>query len=290
MSICGCIIIKNAIINDYPVVEAIHSLLPIVDKLYVSIGESDDETEALIRNIVSPKIEIKHSVWDMSLREGGRVLAVETDKILRQVPSHFDWIFYLQADELLHEKYHAAIQQALVDHHDNPKVDGLLFKYTHFYGTYDYVGDSRKWYPNEIRIIRNNPNIYSYRDAQGFRKRENIKLNAKPINAYIYHYGWVKTPAQMMLKMKNLAYLWNNSEDMKTVINPEEVFDYDQFDSLEKFTDTHPKVMQERIAKHDLKANFDINKKRFGFKDFLLYKFEKWTGIRLFDYKNYKII
>ena len=45
---------------------------------------------------------------------------------------------------------------------------GLLFHYLHFYGTYDYVGDSRKWYDKEIRIIRNDKSIEAFKDAQGF--------------------------------------------------------------------------------------------------------------------------
>ena len=29
-------------------------------------------------------------------------------------------------------------------------VDGLLFKYRHFYGSYDYVGASDRWYAHEV--------------------------------------------------------------------------------------------------------------------------------------------
>ena len=82
---------------------------------------------------------------------------------------------------------------------DNLLVEGLLFKYTHFYGSYKYVADSRKWYRNEIRIIRNTKNVLSYKDAQGFRKRDNTKLKVKSIDAYIYHYGWVKPPSVVVV-------------------------------------------------------------------------------------------
>jgi hypothetical protein len=37
------------------------------------------------------------------------------------------------------------------------------------------------------------PGIRSYRDAQGFRINDR-KLKVKLIDAYIYHYGWVKPP------------------------------------------------------------------------------------------------
>ena len=32
---------------------------------------------------------------------------------------------------------------------DDKQVDGLLFNYVHFYGTYNYVGNSRRWYRKE---------------------------------------------------------------------------------------------------------------------------------------------
>ena len=54
----------------------------------------------------------------------------------------------------------------------NLNVDGLLFHYKHFYGSYDYVGSSSQWYKHEIRVIRNDSSFYSYKDAQGFRKME----------------------------------------------------------------------------------------------------------------------
>ena len=83
---------------------------------------------------------------------------------------------------------------------NDDRVEGLLFDYLHFYGSYDYVGDSRTWYRQEIRIIKNNKNIRSYRDAQGFRKIGK-KLKVKDINAEIYHYGWVRHPKFQMAKL-----------------------------------------------------------------------------------------
>ena len=174
MKTAGFTIIRNAVMNDYPIKEAILSILPLVDEMIVLIGNSDDDTEALIRSIPSTKIKIHHSTWDPSHFTGGKILAVETDKALRLIAPEFDWAFYIQADEVIHEKYHPAIREALLKFKEDKKVEGLLFRYLHFYGTYDYVGDSRKWYNKEIRIIRNNKKISSFRDAQGFRINEKI--------------------------------------------------------------------------------------------------------------------
>src|SRR5882724_8204681 len=136
MKISGFTIIRNAILNDYPVVESITSILPVVDEMIVSIGDSDDDTAALIRAIPSDKIKIVSSTWDMNLRTGGTVLAIETDKAMRHIAPDADWVFYIQADEIVHEKYHAAIREAMIRYKDDKQIDGLLFHYLHFYGTY----------------------------------------------------------------------------------------------------------------------------------------------------------
>lgn len=289
MKIVGFTIIKDAILNDYPIVEAIRSILPVVDEMLVSVGQSEDDTMGLIRAIDSDKIRIVESVWDMSLREGGKVLAVETDKAYRQLPTDADWVFYIQGDEVLHEKYHPVIRQACQEHADNPAVKGLLFDYLHFYGTYDYVGDSRTWYRHEVRIIRNDPTISAFRDAQGFRKGIK-KLDVKHSGAAIYHYGWVKSPVQMKRKMKNVGRFWKDDDEWQELLQSEDFFDFTQFDSLTRFTDTHPEVMHERIARQDWKVEMDLSQKKFDLKDRLLYWFEKKTGKRLFEFRNFRLL
>jgi glycosyltransferase involved in cell wall biosynthesis len=289
MLISGFTIIRNAVLNDYPVVEAIRSILPLVDEMIVLVGDSTDATEDLIRAIGSDKIKIHHSVWDMSLRSGGRVLAVETDKAAALIRSDSDWAFYVQADEVIHEQYHPAIRQACAEQLSDKRVEGLLFDYVHFYGTYDYIGDSRKWYHKEVRIIRNDRAIKAYKDAQGFRKNGR-PLKVKQIDASVFHYGWVKSPEQMMKKQKNVSPYWLGDEDMKRVLADPDVWDFESFDSLEKFAGTHPAVMQQRIHQKNWQLDLDISKKKFSLKDRLLYSFEKITGIRPFDFRNYRII
>ncbi len=172
MKVSGFTIIRNAIKNDYPVVEAITSVLPICDEFVVAVGKSEDATYDLIKNIPSSKIRIIETVWDDTLREGGRTFALETDKAFEATSPDAVWCFYIQADEVLHEKYHDTVRDAMIRFKEDKLVDGLLFNYKHFYGSYDYVGESWQWYRREIRVIRNNRNIFSYKDAQGFRKNQ----------------------------------------------------------------------------------------------------------------------
>ncbi len=288
MKISGFTIIRNAVMNDYPIVEAIRSILPVVDEMIVLIGDSEDSTIALIESISDPKIKIHHSQWDMGLRSGGAVLAVETNKAFQLIDPESDWAFYIQGDEVVHEKYHETIREACRVYREDAKVEGLLFKYLHFYGTYDYVGDSRRWYDHEVRIIRNDKKISAYKDAQGFRIG-NEKLWVKPIDAYVYHYGWVKSPEQMMKKRKHVSQYWHSDEEFQEILAHPDFWNFDDFDSLQLFQGSHPVVMQDRIARQNWKVAIDISRKKFSFKDKLLYRFEKWTGIRLFDFRNYRI-
>ncbi len=289
MKISGFTIIKNAVINDYPIVEAITSILPVVDEMIVLVGKSDDDTLGLMRSIGDPKIKIHESEWDPNLRKGGAVLAVETNKAFALIDPNSTWAFYIQGDEVVHEKYHAAIKEACCQYEHDAQVEGLLFKYVHFYGTYDYIGDSRKWYNKEVRIIRNKKEISAYKDAQGFRKGT-TKIDVKQIAASVYHYGWVKSPAQMAKKIKNFSTLWHSDEVVAEILKDNQHWDFTAYDSLQKFSGTHPLVMQSRIDAQNWKIEIDTTRKFFSFKDRILYYFEKLTGVRLFDFSNFKVI
>ncbi|HOW30535.1 MAG TPA: hypothetical protein PLP88_03145 [Bacteroidales bacterium] len=289
MKVCGFTIVRNAVKYDYPVVESITSILPVCDEFLVLVGKSDDATLELIRNIDSPKVRIEESIWDDSLKEGGKVLAVETNKAFDLISNEFNWAFYLQADEVIHEKYHPEIRRSMEEWLRDERVEGLVFNYTHFYGTYRYIGDSRRWYRNEVRVIRNDKSIRSYRDAQGFRKNGN-KLKVKPIDASVYHYGWVKNPKTMQTKVLDFHKLWHDENWIRENVKQEDLFDFSDVDSIALFTGTHPAVMAERIMNAEWKIDLDISKKKLSFKKTVLHWFERVTGHRLFEYKNYRII
>lgn len=288
MFVSGFTFVRNAVKFDYPVKESILSLLPLVDELIVCLGNSDDTTADLIQSINSPKIKIVSSVWDDSLREGGRVLAVETDKALAAVSPQADWCIYLQADEVIHENDYLVIRAAMEEFKSDAKVEGLLFNYIHFYGSYHYVGNSRKWYRHEVRIIRNDRKIHSYKDAQGFRK-DDRPLKVKKIKARIFHYGWVKNPAHQTEKQKSFHRLWHSDEKVKAKVK-EELFDYSEIDSLEEFTSTHPAPMKIRIENMDWVFYYDTRQNKLSFKNKILQFVEKQTGKRLFEYRNYRLI
>lgn len=289
MKVTGFSFIKNAVKYQFPVVESLKSILPLCDEVVVAVGNSEDNTKELVAAI-DKKIKIIDTVWDESLQAGGKVLAAETDKAFTAIGSDSDWCIYIQGDEVMHQQDHRKIYEAMKRWKEEKGVDGLLFKYHHFYGSFDYVGTSSRWYRNEIRIIKNDKSIYSYKDAQGFRKGNNEKLSVKPIDAFIYHYGWVREPETMQAKYNNSLrfYIGEKASEADGIYRGG--FDYSKIDSLQKFTGTHPAVMKEWIEKMNWKFDHDLSynhpKMKDRFKNFV----EKITGKRPFDYRNYIVV
>ena len=167
----------------------------------------------------------------------------------------------------------------------------MLFNYHHFYGSYEYFADSYNWYRKEIRIIKNNRGIYSYRDAQGFRKGNDQKLQVKTIDAFIYHYGWVKDPIIQQEKQKNFHQLWHSGEELKKRVDAKVIaYDYSGIDSLKIFEGEHPAVMKERVARQDWDFHFETQDLKLSLKNRFKKVVEKLTGIQVGEYKNYKVI
>ena len=293
MKLAGFTFVRNARLYDYPVVEAIKSILPICDYFMVAVGKSEDDTLDMIRGIGDPKIHILETEWDDSLREGGTVLALETDKAFQAIPLEYDWCFYIQGDECVHEDDLPVIRSSMEKWLDDPKTEGLLFHYRHFYGSYDFTGMSRRWYRREIRIIRNDKSIFSYRDAQGFRKKggpAGRKLQVRLIPAYIHHYGWVRHPEAQQQKQRIFKRLWHDDEEVVRQVGTKEVFDYDASEPLQRFKGTHPKVMQERINAQNWSFDSDPSEMRWPIKDSLSNWIEKVTGWRPGEYRNYRLL
>ncbi len=302
MKVSGFTIIRNALTYDFPVVESIQSILPLCDEVVVSVGNSTDNTLELIKSISSPKIKIIESIWDDSLRKGGLLLAKETNKALDAVSPDSDWAVYIQADEVIHENNIPLIREVMQKWKDNKMIDGLLFNYLHFYGSYSFLEDSRLWYRKEIRIIRNDRHIRSFRDAQGFRKYAQLsptddellnggrKLRVKHSGATIFHYGWVKHPLIQQTKRSAFYKLWHEKDSVEKNLTQQEEYDYSVVCALKKFEGTHPDVMYERVKKQDWRFDFDTRKKNLSLRESIVRFIETKTGWRPGEYKNYKLI
>ncbi|MFN0157953.1 MAG: glycosyltransferase family 2 protein [Bacteroidota bacterium] len=245
MKVSGFSIIRNGVQYGYPFVEAVSSILPLCDEFILNVGVSEDETLALARTISSPKLIIIEREWDMSLRQGGQLISVETNQALAHCTG--DWCFYIQADEVLHEKYHPVVRVAMDKYSEDERVEGLQFGYRHFYGSFDFYQDNfRNWYVKECRIIKRHPNIASWGDGMDFRHRDGSLLNKMKIDAEIYHYGWVRPPQIMHTKNIGFQQLYHTDVEVARRA-PDVQHIYNDLGHLKRFTGTHPAVMQERI-------------------------------------------
>ncbi|MEZ4655875.1 MAG: hypothetical protein R3E12_20380, partial [Candidatus Eisenbacteria bacterium] len=182
----------------------------------------------------------------------GAINAVQTNLALDACSG--DWAFYVQADEVVHEDDLPRIRAAMERHLKDPRVEGLLFDYLHFWGDFDHVHWTRNWYRHEVRVVRNVPGIRSWKSAQGFRRDER-KLTVAPANARIFHYGWVRPPEVMKKKQMALDRL-HHPEDWVQKHHPEpsRAFDYGPLHHLRRYPGTHPAVMREWIAAKDWSA------------------------------------
>ena len=277
MKISGFTMAKNASKLYYPMKEAIQSILPIVDEFVVAIGKGDldDNTLEKIKSINSPKIKIVETVWDIKKYDRGTENAHQTD--IAKSHCTGDWLFYLQADEVVHEQFLPAIKNACEQHLEDKEVEGLLFKYIHFWGDYDHHRVDHGWYKNEIRIVRNKPDIHSWESAQSFRRIPNFdgkdyrqqkgtfKLKVAAIPAFIYHYGWVRPPRLMQTKKKALheIHVGKNQADLIYQDRKSE-FDYGPMGLAAKFEGTHPAIMKDWIKKFDWKEELNYTSKEIN--------------------------
>ena len=291
MQVSGFSFVRNGIMLGYPVKEAISSILPICDEFVIAIGKSDDDTLEQIKSINDSRIKIIETVWDERHFVRGKVNSVQSNIALNECKG--DWCFYVQADEVIHEKYLPVVKERMKLFLENEDVQGLLFDYIHFWGSFDYFHKSRKWYRREVRVIRNNIGIESWRDAQSFRL-SGKKLRVAHSDASVYHYGWVRPPKVMKDKQIALDSLYHHQEWMNAKYEgTAESFDYGDPKYLARFTDTHPKIMEEWIALY----NWDFNSgKKAGhaheklFNRVITFLEDRILHHRIGEYKNYILL
>lgn len=301
MKISGFSMARNADKLYYPLKQAIESVLPIVDEFIVAIGKGDegDRTRELIAGIGSDKVKIIDTIWDIEKYPRGMEHAHQTDIAKEQCSG--DWLIYLQADEVIHEQYLKPIQQACFTYLNDKEVEGFILGYKHFWGDYNHYHRSHGWYPFEIRIIRNDPDIHSWESAQSFRrmphfdglnyrqKADTFKLKVVKIDAEIYHYGWVRPPELMTKKDKALLTNHQGKEKAEAFYADRyKPFDYGPLHLLQKFEGTHPAVMEEWISQFNWQDQLQYsgrsknNGKRRGRHEKLKY--------RIFSFIKYRIL
>jgi len=253
MKVSGFTFCRNAVRYDYPVVESIRSILPIVDEFIVNVGRCEDGTLELIRSIGDPKIRIVESVWDEALRKDGLIYSQQTNIALAHCTGN--WAFYLQADEVIHEDDLPQIVEAMRTYHRMPEVKGLVFRYLHFVG--DYWSTNPWFYHRAVRIIRNNGEVESCGDAVGFHlkaTKQYLQSGPRewlvPSGARVFHYGWVKDPKTMLAKTREQTMFFHGDAPSLSEAKPytQDTCEFEEHQIYKEFRGSHPVVMQARVA------------------------------------------
>ena len=276
MKISGFTIVRNVIKYNYPILEAIQSILPICDEFIVNDGYSDDGTLELIRSLRSPKIRIIQTRWDRATQKPD-MLSFNTNVALKECKG--DWAFYVQADEVIHEDDLPRLVSLMRRHLHDKNVEAFRFKWMHFYGSYYRYRIDRGWFQKQDRIIRNNGTVGSFGDAFGFRRKDGRPLGSRPTGCLLYHYGWVNTLEDMQQRCQNAAAIGYQDEGKSGTLGRGGYGDLNRFPV---YFGTHPAVMDDIIARHAVSGQDRVNIRRaHWFNPLLWLRYRYKTGRRV---------
>jgi hypothetical protein len=290
----GFTFIKNGLSLGYPIKESVQSIRPLCDEVIINVGlddpqcqMKDDGTWEYLNDSFSQDKNIRFikSYWDPELTSRGLILSQQTNLALNECKGKY--CQYIQGDEAISEKDFPLIEQGMLEMDKREEIEGLIFRYLHFYGNTDIYRHTRNVYRREVRLIRNNPQIRSYLDAQGFRKNGTNKIKAKQIDARIFHYGWARKEQMMDKKNKSFSKLYHGSE------HDEKNFSYARVWGLREFIDQHPSVMLDWIEKNKNDLEILSLPLHWEWKNIGLALTDAWeglTGQRIGEYKSFKEI
>ncbi len=279
--ICGFSYGKNLIDLDYPVVEAIRSVLPIVDRYIFLVGESTDGTRDLIASI-DPKVQVVDSTWPTSQIDGA-FFRIEGQRAMdAAAATGAVWGLHQFCDEVYHEDDLPKLRAAAEAYATDGGVKALLMRFQNF--VYDYRSVDTWMYHKVSRLYRLDGSLEIYGDGcgpgiakellsrpdHGFKPgtRNNFYLDKHHLGGYVrwakpphdsgpptrvFHYAWVMTPENRRKKVEVMArQYWGQLSPEQALAEADRKFKAMATDyrALRNFTGSHPAVMRDRIAKH----------------------------------------
>ncbi len=284
--IAGFSIIRNATLLDFPLEASVASVLPVVDEFVLAVGRSDDDTLARAQALAAahPTLRLIDTEWDFS--RGTLVLSEQTN--LAMAACAADWGIYIQADEVLGDGAAARLRQTIERVHGRPNVEGVVVDYLHFYGSFDVVGVSRRWYRREIRAVRLGGAIRSHKDAQGFRVGDEARrVRAVRAPANMYHYGWARPDWALRAKREQDLAIYAN----RNRLDPDRPL-LPWMPGLRSFTGEHPALVREWIAARREQGSWIAPRthEREHLRVWGTLAIERLTGWRPFEFRNYTLV
>jgi hypothetical protein len=129
----------------------------------VVVKDSTDGTRESIEKTKDNRIKIIDPIWDEEMRKKGKIFSQQSNIGLRGISGQ--WGFHLQADEVLHESAKELVFKYIAKADKYNEIDGLLFPYYNLGGDYSHIRTSRSAHRFEIRLFKNNRNVYSYMES-----------------------------------------------------------------------------------------------------------------------------
>ena len=182
MKISGLTIVRNAIANGYLIAEVIDTLVAISDEVIVCDGFSTDGTFEYLST--RGDIKLYQDVWDLQSSNGFEFANI-TNKGMSRCTG--DYIFYLQADELIHEDQYEDLRKLILSNEYN----SISCKFHHIRYSFDHsLVEGYDLHPSATRASRvvRNKDIYSSSDGFNFDGSIHPQYDS---NINIYHYGYI---------------------------------------------------------------------------------------------------
>ena len=264
----GFTFLRNAVKLDYPAVESIRSVLPIVDEFIVNIGPSDDGTEDLVRSINDSKIKIIHSQWNPNIVQGGYIYAQQTNIALFNCMGK--WAFYIQSDEVVHDEDLPILDELMKKCEDDNRIEGLALNELTFWGDYKTIINVYPWrYGHRCWVVKPHKFVLSRGDASGFTVHPKYKERGRRIRvaysgARIFHYPEIKPPKTVAEKFKTISNYWSEmlkQEQLDELCNTS-VYKRLPRSFVENYEGTHPTVMKKRIEQYPIKLDLNSSEWR----------------------------
>lgn len=285
--ISGFTLVRNAVHLDFPLVESIRSVLPVVDEFVVNVGKSDDETMDLVRSLDDPRIRVVESTWDWS--DKMNTLGRETRRAMEAC--RHGWGIYIQADEVLSDGGAELLRQAVQEYDADRGIEGMRVNYLHFYGDFSTLATNRKWYQHEVRCVRlgEASGVHPFRDAQGFRVgSQDRKIRVKATDSTVFHYGWARPPASIQRKR----------DFNREILDPQGAREVREtlpwIPLLRPFTGAHPAVVRRWIEERTpAPGERRIDDPAFDWqwpRMYLSHAWERMTGQRPLTFRNYGFV
>lgn len=189
-------VIKNGLLFGYPFVESILSFISICDEFIIVEGYGDDGTYETLNKLGDnfPRIKIFRKHWPEKSKSGDAISEM-TNYAMSLCKGN--WFYYVQADEILHEKNTYAIATLPLKYKN---YNSFSFPFLHLRYNFQEEQQSPS-YAHAIRMIRNIPAIKSSHDWWTFEGKIQPNLQVQ-LPFPIFHCGYI-FPDNLVIKIKH---------------------------------------------------------------------------------------